>query len=295
VNIVPLTERRLPILLKWINELPDAAEWDMRSLRQRSLDDQESSHRVLLVAEEDGEPLGFLLGNVRQEKGWITAMVVRGDRRRQGIGGALLKEAETRFLGVGITHVTVGWSPYTLFTAGWDVRYTSALCFMEKYGYRTERKSRVNMYVDLAGRDFGTEAEEKRLAEQGITFRRGTLADREGAIELANSNSMAWGDEVRMSYQNDPASLFVAEKDGKLVHFACYGSGAPMYFGPTLTLPEMRGLGIGAVGLKRCMADLQRLGWGRCEINWAGPLGFYARTVGAYIGRVLWSWEKELK
>ena len=67
-----------------------------------------------------------------------------------------------------------------------------------------------------------------------------------------------------------------------------------MFFGPTLTIPELRGLGIGTVTLKRCLTDMQRLGWRRIEINSAGPLAYYARSVGASMGRILWSWEKDL-
>jgi hypothetical protein len=32
----------------------------------------------------------------------------------------------------------------------------------------------------------------------------------------------------------------------------------------------------------------------RCEIMWTGPLSFYARAIGATIGRAFWTFHKTL-
>jgi hypothetical protein len=62
-----------------------------------------------------------------------------------------------------------------------------------------------------------------------------------------------------------------------------------------LTSAGLRGQGIGTVLLKRCLQDWQRAGLGRCEILWAGPLAFYARSIGATMGRAFWAWHKSLE
>ncbi len=59
-----------------------------------------------------------------------------------------------------------------------------------------------------------------------------------------------------------------------------------------LTAASLRGQGIGVALLKRCLADLQRLGYRRAEIIWAGPISFYAKVVDACVGRVFWEWKK---
>jgi len=295
MKIVPLQERHLPIVRTWLNRLPYEYGWDDRSINARTLGSELFRPELMPVAEEGGEPLGFLLGYEHEGKGWITALIVRADRQRQGIGTRLVQAVEAQFVRDGISHVTVGWCPLTFFTPGWDVRYTGAVAFMEKNRYRTERRCRVNLWVELTGQDFSTVAEEQRLREQGIIARRATSEDRDKVWELALTSSEGWAIESARSYDNDPLSLFVAEKDGRLINFACYGTGGPMYFGPLLTLPEFRGQGIASVTTRMCMADMQRLGWQRIEINWAGPIGFYTRSVGATIGRIFWWWEKELE
>ncbi len=294
MKIISLQERHLPTLLNWINRLPYEYGWDARAIHFRTLGDPVYRPEFMLVAEEAREPLGFLLGIVRDGRGWIKGMVVRPDRQRQGIGSRLLQEVEANFAKAGVSQVTAGWCPLTFFAGGWDIRYTGAVNFMVKHGYVTDRKTRVNMWVDLAGRDFGSEAEERRLRELGITARRAAPEDREKVVELARTFSEGWALEVAQAWENDPISLFVAEKEGRMVNFACYGTDAPMYFGPLLTLPEFRGLGIATVTLKRCLVDMQRAGWSRIEIDWVGPIAFYERAVGAYIGRAFWYWEKEL-
>jgi hypothetical protein len=61
-----------------------------------------------------------------------------------------------------------------------------------------------------------------------------------------------------------------------------------------LTASDLRGLGIGSVLLKCCLQDWQRAGMEKCEIMWAGPLSFYARSVGATMGRAFWTFHKTI-
>jgi mycothiol synthase len=304
MKIIELEERHLPTLLNWINRMPYEYGWDLPALRFRTLEDPTYLPELMLVAEEDaapvgvpsGEPVGFVLGNVRDERGWIKLLVVRPDRQRQGIGGKLLSELERRFRQASVEGITAGFCPLTYFSIGWDVRYSGAVAFLTQHGYQTSRRAGVNMWVDLEGQDYSTDVEEHRLAaEQGIRVRRAEPRDREAVAEFAGGHSEIWRLEVGFAYDNRPTSLFVAERDGDLVGFGCYGTGGPMFFGPTLTADAYRGLGIGTVTLKRCLADMQRLGWRRIEINSAGPMSYYARSVGATMGRVLWRWEKEFE
>jgi hypothetical protein len=52
--------------------------------------------------------------------------------------------------------------------------------------------------------------------------------------------------------------------------------------------------GIGTVLLKRCLADMKSAGLETARIGWVGPVGFYARVLGARVERVYWFYRKAL-
>ncbi len=112
----------------------------------------------------------------------------------------------------------------------------------------------------------------------------GRLAEVEGQPD--------WRAEGGEAYRNRPVSQFVAHLAGQVCGFGVHSVSGPGEFGPLLTANGLRGRGIGQVLLKRCLADLQRQGYRRAEIVWAGPISFYARAVQARIGRVFWEWKK---
>ncbi len=83
-------------------------------------------------------------------------------------------------------------------------------------------------------------------------------------------------------------------RDGKILAFAAWGA-RPQWFGPMGTAPEARGLGLGGVLLRRCLADQRDAGLSSAQIGWVGPLGFYARAVGARAQRVFWLYRRDLR
>jgi hypothetical protein len=56
----------------------------------------------------------------------------------------------------------------------------------------------------------------------------------------------------------------------------------------------LRGAGIGATLLRRCLADLRDAGQASADIQWVGPIGFYARHVGAELSQCFWQFERQL-
>ena len=98
------------------------------------------------------------------------------------------------------------------------------------------------------------------------------------------------------SHQNDPISAFVATHTGQIRAFACYNVSAfENAFGPIGADVEARGLGLGRVLLRRCMAELYALGHPYAEICWVRSFDFYAHTAGANISRVCWFLEKKIE
>ncbi|WP_211748377.1 GNAT family N-acetyltransferase [Paenibacillus sp. Marseille-Q4541] len=52
---------------------------------------------LIMVAEEDGELVGALIGTIDQNQGYIYRIAVHPDARRRGVGKALVKAVEQRF------------------------------------------------------------------------------------------------------------------------------------------------------------------------------------------------------
>jgi mycothiol synthase len=293
MNLIPLSEGHLDELARWLEDLPGMSGWDAAWLRRKTLADPDYDPALMLVAQSAGEATGFVSGVARQGQGWIKALVVRPDRQRQGVGSALLRAVEARLALLGVAQVTFGWAPLNYFTPGVDVRLTAAAVFLEQHGYCTGRVSRINMDVSLTGCDLDTRQVEERLVAKGITFARARPADEAAAGRLAEAEGQPdWRAEGGEAYRNQPVSQFVAHLAGQVCGFGVHSVSGPGEFGPLLTANGLRGQGIGQVLLKRCLADLQRQGYRRAEIVWAGPISFYARAVQARIGRVFWEWKK---
>ena len=60
---------------------------------------------LFLVAEDDHQILGVVLGAWDGRRGWINHLAVRSDHRRSGIGKSLVKELERRLAGKGALKV----------------------------------------------------------------------------------------------------------------------------------------------------------------------------------------------
>ena len=151
------------------------------------------------------------------------------------------------------------------------------------------------MEVDLDPEQLNTQADETQLYERGYVVRRATSYDREGVANLAwQIGGENWRAEVLEAFTYDPIRLHVAEGPLGIVAFAAQDVNGPAIFGPTGTAPSARRLGIGTVLLKRCLGDVRAHGFRRAEIGAVGPIDFYARAVGARVGRIFWALEKTL-
>lgn len=295
MQIVPFQEKHIVPFTSWFNALPNNHVWTESSVWEKTIQDPLYDPALMIAVEQDGLPLGLILGSIANETGWVRAFIVHPDHQRSGIGTLLFDTLERTFAGRGIADIHVGWALPKYFIPGVDVNYTSAIVFLDRRGYQTNREARVNMDVQLVGRDLDTQADQTRLAGQGITVRRARPDDRTSITVLCEThNHYGWAIETGMGLAKDPVTVFVAEREGQICAFATHSVCGPIHFGPMLTAPDLRGLGIGSVLLKCCLLDWQRAGVERCEIVWAGPLAFYARAVGATMGRAFWAFHKTL-
>ncbi|MFJ6195958.1 GNAT family N-acetyltransferase [Micromonospora sp. NPDC092111] len=282
-------------------DLPeDAAEADalVDALWTRAAADRP----VLALGAYVGDDLvGVLVGSVGAADGrlgHVDLLAVAPDRRRRGVGRALVAAAERRFAGLGAVEVLLAGNPPYYGWPGVDVRYTPAVCLAQALGYRQDRTA-WNMTADLSYPDSPalrtTEPAERRLAGQRISVRRAEPADLPALAAFAAATfGGAWDAELAGSVGRDGAGCHLAERDGEILGFAAWGSSRPSWFGPMGTAPAAAGSGIGGVLLRRCLRDQRAAGIGAAQIGWVGPVPFYSGSAGARIERVFFLYRRTL-
>lgn len=265
-------------------------------LRTRVLLDSNFRPDGLLVAEEQGELVGFVLGLMRQtplflqglepERGWITAFGVHPDHRRQGIGTQLFAAAMADFAAAGRRQLEI--APYTpnYFIPGVDIdAYAPALQFLERQGWKSVSMP-ISMAADVAGLQIPPEIGELtvRLAADGIEIRRVTAADLPALMPFL-AETFGW-DWYRFA-QEYLLALFGPGADDICFLVAVQGERIVGYcqqrrerFGPFGVDPALRGRGIGRVLLFRCLAEMLARGFHCAWFLWTGrdAARLYARA-----------------
>jgi predicted N-acetyltransferase YhbS len=244
-----------------------------------------------------GRVIGVVLGSVSHRDpsiGHIDLIAVDQQERRRGVGRALVARIEGALAGLGAGDVVIaGNAPYYAWP-GIDVRYTPALCAAMALGFEQDQPA-WNMTADLKELQ-PTAADEARLAGRGISVRRAGPDDVPALVDFALTNfGSGWAGEITHSVNRDYSGCHVAVGGaGEILGFAAYGSARPSWFGPMGTAPAVRGLGVGSVLLRRCLADQKAAGHDTVQIGWVGPVPFYSGAVGARVERVFFLYRKQL-
>jgi GNAT superfamily N-acetyltransferase len=202
LTITPFVESHIAPFTAWFNALPNNHVWTEEFVRSRTTQDPTYDPALMVVAHENGSPVGVLLGSIANETGWIRAFVVREDLRRRGIGMRMIESIEQAFAERGITSINAGWALPRTLLPGIDVTYTSAIIFLDQRGYETKRETRVNMDVSLVGRSFDTADDQVRLRGRGFTTRRARPGDLPSITRLCETHyQLGWATEVDMPLQ----------------------------------------------------------------------------------------------
>ncbi|MFN8609256.1 MAG: GNAT family N-acetyltransferase [Vulcanimicrobiota bacterium] len=267
------------LLRLWNRSCPfDPMSLDL--LRQKVWGDPGFVGQATLVAGQQ-QLEGFVMGLHRSNGvNYLKALMVAPEARRQGLGTELLRAA-VRNLPEGPLRLCESAPDYVV--PGVDVRYTAAVCFLEKLGFSKVGEC-YNLICDL-DQNFADEA------RPGV--RRAQAGDRDLVMSFLEKHWKAWQHEVGRMFENDPISLHLGFQGDRLIAFSGYdgntrGQGC---FGPMGTDPEARGGGLGGVLLRRCLADLKAQGHPQAIIPWVGPYGFYSKQCGARIDRVFWRYQ----
>ncbi|MDP9844004.1 GNAT family N-acetyltransferase [Streptosporangium lutulentum] len=219
--------------------------------------------------------------------GHIDLLAVHPAARGRGAGRALVAAAEDWLRGEGAAEARFAGNPPCYAWPGIDVRYTAAACLAESLGYERYHAA-WNMTADLTA-PLTTDTDLARLAREGVTVHAAGPADRAAVRAFVRENwNENWAWEVERA-----TGCHYASRRGEILGFAAWGA-RPAWFGPMGTAPAARGLGIGRVLLRRCLAEQRDAGLTSAQISWVGPMGFYSRAVGAHTERVFWLYGRGL-
>ncbi len=100
MTVVPMAECHLAALAE-IEKACFHAPWSETMLRE------ELDKGIFLVAERDGQAIGYVGCQTVLDEGYITNVAVSPDCRRQGIGRALIEELAQRARAQGLSFVTL--------------------------------------------------------------------------------------------------------------------------------------------------------------------------------------------
>ncbi len=231
--------------------------------RKQVLYDENFENSLCLLAVEDEQLVGFILGMKRKfpylerglepDRGWINLMFVKKEYRRQGIARTMVQEIERRLKTLGVKRMTLAAYSPNYFFPGIDVEgYPEAIHFFEQMGYCGIEDS-FSMNKDLHDYHMPEEilAKKKEAEERGFWFGSFREEDALEILELAKEEfGGGWKRNLLMAMRAGEAEdvVTVVKYQGKIVGFAMRKiDGNPMRFGPIGVSREMRNAGVGGI------------------------------------------------
>jgi GNAT superfamily N-acetyltransferase len=265
------------------NRRPDEFRWSVQVAEHSSriVGFMQSAFRVAPV--ESSRALG-----AAPPKGWVGLYGVESAYCRHGVARAL-HDRVLSGLPRDVLEIEPLAIPCNYLVPGIDPRYTESLCLLEALGYERFGET-ANLTVDLT-RPYETADALRSLAARGVEIRRAQLSDSallDGFFDAHFGDG--WRYEAELALRNDPPSLHVAFRDGRIIAFSAHSTQNRElgFFGPMGTAPDSRGLGLGRVLLWLCLNDLREAGHRTAVIPWVGPITFYHRWAGCRVERIFW-------
>ncbi|MCB9453426.1 MAG: GNAT family N-acetyltransferase [Anaerolineaceae bacterium] len=130
--------------------------------------------------------------------------------------------------------------------------------------------------------DLAPEIERQRETE--ITIRRPIPPEKHIVVEWVRREfGNFWASETEVTFAHHPVTSFIAVENGKMIGFACYDATCKAFFGPTGVSEAARGRGTGKALFLACLHGMWADGYAYAIIGAAGPVDFYAKTVGATV------------
>lgn len=132
-------------------------------------------------------------------------------------------------------------------------------------------------------REASWKSDETALRTAGITLKRVLGPDIARVQEFIRAEfSDGWANEASVALYRAPSTCFIAVQNKRVVGFACYDATAKGMFGPTGVKGGLRGTGVGAALLIRCLRAMWHDGYVYAIIGGVDDArGFYEKVVGA--------------
>lgn len=245
--------------------------------RKQVLLDENFDTTLCYVAKVEQQTIGFLLAMKRKfpylergleaTRGWISVLFVKAGYQRQGIGSALVRQAEVDLRKSGAKEITIAAYSPNYFFPGVDIdHYQKAVSFFKKCGYMEEETS-YSMAKDL--HQFAVEDSVcKQLAKAEADGFQFINFDYRYAIKLLQFAKEefggGWKRNVLLAMQANTAEdciLIVLNKADEIVGFCMRMiDGNPMRFGPIGVRADIRNYGIGGILLNRMQSEMKKRG-----------------------------------
>ena len=199
----------------------------------------------------------------------LRLIAVDRERRRRGVGRALLRDAESRGAFV------VAAEPGNYFTPGILASDTTTLNFFAAHGYRETARTQ-NLEVELPVLSVGQAILPAHADKIVCATQRN---DRERVLDFIDRTfGPIWRFEASLG-----ATIFSVEHEGKIAGFSTHDANnrGLGFFGPTGVASDLRGRGLGRQLLLASLADLHQHGYRKAIIPWTESIDFYRNACGA--------------
>lgn len=292
------------LIRTWNHSLPQDGITE-KGFINRILTDVNFDPEGLIIAENDGQIVGGLLAIVRKtpmsgtdleaDTGWITAFFVHPGHRHQGVGQALMAEADQFFRKHGRSTVYfASYAPH-YFVPGIDREvYPSGAELLEKNGFKKLYQCAA-MDKNLVGFEIPDDvhAVEAARRKEGYVVENLTLPYLYQVIDFNQREfDPDWTRAIRDALKSGvPMShVFICRHGDRVVGFCIYGGydGVGERFGPFGVAESLRGTGLGKVLLYRCLEQMRHDGLHGAWFLWTGerePAGHLYRRAGFTVSR----------
>ena len=124
----------------------------------------------------------------------------------------------------------------------------------------------------------------QQAAREGFLLRRAEVWDRERLRRfVAQEFSELWAAETDQAFNRSPITVYIAQREAEIAGFAAYECTRRGFFGPTGVRKELRGKGLGAALLFRCLESMREMGYAYAIIGGVGPASFYEKVCRAFV------------
>jgi predicted GNAT family acetyltransferase len=125
---------------------------------------------------------------------------------------------------------------------------------------------------------------EERAAATGYNIRRADQWDRKRMQAFVTEGfGEFWAIEADRAFTYSPITAHIVTSGPEIGGFAVYECTRRGFFGPTGVRDDLRGNGIGAALLFRCLASMREMGYAYAVIGGVGPAEFYEKVCGAFV------------